>query len=135
MRYLLDTNACIELIRRRSPSLLGRLTRCALGSVGISSITLAELYYGACRSSVPEQNLAALAGFCAPIELLPFDDRAAARVGIIRADLESRGFPIGPLDALIAAQAISDGATLVSDNVREFKRVRGLRVENWLRGA
>jgi len=133
IEYLLDTNACIEMIRGRSQRVIARLKQCAPGSVGISSITLGELYYGVERSSNPQRNLLALAQFCAPIEILPFDDRAAAEYGKVRQDLEQSGFPAGPLDTLIAAHTLSEGTTLVTDNVREFRHVKGLRIENWRR--
>ncbi len=133
IQYLLDTNACIELIRKRSQRVLSHLREHPVGSVGISSITLGELYYGVARSSEPEKNLIALTHFCAPIELLPFDDRAAAAYGRVRADLERSGFPAGPLDTLIAAHALSLSVVLVTDNEREFRRVRGLVMENWAR--
>jgi len=133
IEYVLDTNACIELIRARSPRVLSRLRQCAPGSVGMSSITLAELYYGVVRSSDPQRNLMALTQFCAPIEILPFGDRAAATYGAVRQDLEQKGFPAGPLDTLIAAHMLSEGFTLVTDNVREFRHVSGLKLENWLR--
>ena len=131
IRYLLDTNACIELIRKRSPKVLSHLRACPIGSVGLSSVTLAELYFGVARSAFPDRNLMALTQFCAPLELLPFDDRAASAYGRVRADLERSGFPAGPLDTLIAAHALSQSAVLVTDNEREFRRVRGLEVENW----
>ena len=134
IRFLLDTAACVELIRGRSRRTLARLRRCAVGTVGVSSITLAELQYGAARSSRPEQNLAALVQFCAPLEVLDFDGPAAAAYGRVRTALERSGSPIGPLDTLIAAHAVSAGAALVSGNEREFKRVAGLKVENWWRG-
>ena len=133
IRYLLDTNACIELIRKRSAAVLRRLRACTVGEVAISSITLAELYYGVARSAFPERNLAALTEFCTPLALLPFDDRAAALYGQVRADLERSGHPAGPLDTLIASHALSIKATLVTDNEREFHRVKGLEVENWKR--
>jgi tRNA(fMet)-specific endonuclease VapC len=133
IEYLLDTNACIEMIRGRSHRVISRLKQCAPGSVGISSITLGELYYGVERSSNPQRNLLALAQFCAPIEILPFDDRAAAVYGRVRQELEQSGFPAGPLDTLIAAHTLSEGTILVTDNVREFCHVKGLKIENWLR--
>jgi tRNA(fMet)-specific endonuclease VapC len=133
IRYLLDTNACIELIRKRSQRVLSHLREHPVGSVGISSITLGELYSGVSRSADPERNRIALTHFCAPIALLPFDDRAAAAYGPVRANLERSGFPAGPLDTLIAAHALSLSAVLVTDNDREFRRVRGLEVENWAR--
>jgi tRNA(fMet)-specific endonuclease VapC len=134
IRYLLDTNTCIEVIRKRSERVLARLRKCPIGAAGISSITLAELQYGVARSSRPEQNLAALTQFCAPLEIAPFDGRAASAYGRVRASLEERGCPAGPLDTLIAAHALSLGAALVTDNVREFRRIDSLAVENWLRG-
>jgi len=134
MRCMLDTSICIELIRGRSGPLLARLRRRKIGSVGISSITLAELQYGVARSSDPGRNTVALAHFVAPLDVAAFDDRAAAAYGAIRADLAARGRPIGPLDTLIASHAVSLGVTLVTRNEREFQRVPGLRVENWLAG-
>lgn len=133
IRFLLDTNACIELIRKRSQRVLGHLRECRIGTVGISSITLGELYYGVARSSHPQKNLIALTQFCAPIEIMPFDDRAASMYGQVRADLERSGFPEGPLDTLIAAHALALDVVLVTDNEREFRHVKGLEVENWAR--
>lgn len=133
IQYLLDTNACIELIRGRSQRVLSRLKQCVPGSVGISSITLGELFYGVERSSNPERNLLALTQFCAPMEILSFGDRAAGVYGKVRQDLEQSGYPAGPLDTLIAAHSLSEGTTLVTDNVREFRHVKGLKIENWLR--
>lgn len=132
-RFLLDTNACIELIRKRSERVLARLRKCHPGSVGISSITLAELHYGVARSADPQRNLVALTQFCAPLEILPFDDRATSVYGSTRGSLESSGFPAGPLDTLIAAHALSLNAVLVTDNEREFRHVKGLKIENWAR--
>lgn len=133
IRLLLDTNACIELIRKRSERVLSRLRECKVGSVGISSITLSELYYGVARSSDPQKNLIALARFCAPVEIMPFDGRAASMYGQVRLDLERSGFPAGPLDTLIAAHALALDVVLVTDNEREFRHVKGLQVENWAR--
>lgn len=134
IRRLLDTNICIELIRGRSERVLSRLRRRKIGTVGISSITLAELRYGVARSSEPQRNLLALAHFCAPLEILPFDSRAAGMYGDVRAALERVGTPIGPLDTLIAAHALALKVTLVTNNEREFHRVAGLKVENWISG-
>lgn len=133
IRFLLDTDVCIEVIRARAPGALSRLRRCRPGSVGISSITFAELHYGVARSSAPERNARALTLFAAPLEILPFDDRAALAYGQVRADLEKAGVPIGPLDLMIAAHALSRRAVLVTANEREFGRIEGLRVENWVR--
>lgn len=132
IRYLLDTNICIELIRDRAPGLVTRLRRRRIGIIGISSITLAELQYGVARSSDPPRNTIALAHFCAPLEICPFEHEAAAAYGQVRADLERSGTPIGPLDTLIAAHAMALDVSLVTSNEREFSRVQGLRVEHWL---
>jgi tRNA(fMet)-specific endonuclease VapC len=131
IHYLLDTDICIEMIRGKSPALLTHLHRRKVGSVAISSITLAELQYGVAKSRDPEQNLIALVHFVAPLEVLPFDERVAAGYGKLRADLERSGQPIGPLDTLIAAHALAAKLTLVTNNQREFSRVPGLHVENW----
>ena len=130
--YLLDTNICIELIRSRSVKILRRLQKCRIGQVGISSITLAELEYGVHKSSDPQRNKIALIEFCAPLEILPFDDRAASIYGRIRTAIEQKGRPIGPLDTLIAAHALAMEAILVTNNQREFARVPDLNIENWL---
>lgn len=131
IRFLLDTSICIELIRGRAPAAVGRLRRRKIGTVGISAITLAELRCGVAKSRDPERNTVALAHFCAPLEICAFDHEAAATYGDIRADLERAGTPIGPLDTLIAAHAVALKATVVTNNEREFRRVHGLRVENW----
>lgn len=130
--YVLDTDTCIHLIRRQPPHALAMLTSLAITSVGISSITLSELEYGVARSSRPQQNKLALAQFLVPLDVLPYDDAAAARYGTLRAFLESQGTPIGPLDTLIAAHALALGCVLVTNNAREFSRVPDLVVENWV---
>jgi tRNA(fMet)-specific endonuclease VapC len=131
-RILLDTDICIELLRSRAPALFGRLRRRKIGSVGISVITLAELHYGVFRSRTPERNRIALARFCAPLAVHPFDRGVTPVYGRIRAALAAAGTPIGPHDLLIAAHAIALKATLVTNNEREFLRVPGLTVENWV---
>jgi tRNA(fMet)-specific endonuclease VapC len=131
MNILLDTNICIALIRQKSPQLIKHLISLKPGEVGISSITLAELEYGVEKSSFREQNARALEQFLLPLEILPFNDKAASIYGKIRFDLERKGQSIGPMDLLIAAHALSLQAILVTDNLREFKRVEGLNVEDW----
>jgi tRNA(fMet)-specific endonuclease VapC len=133
IRHLLDTSICIEMIRRRSRAVLERLRKCPIGSVGISSITLAEMQYGASKSSDPARNQIALAEMCAPLAILTFDGLAAQIYGDVRSALERKGTPIGALDTLIAAHALAIDATLVTNNKCEFSRVAGLRVENWTR--
>ena len=131
-RYLLDTDTCIYLIKRQPPTALAKLQSIDVASVGISSITLSELEYGVAKSSVPERNKLALAQFLAPIEILPYNDEAAAQYGLIRASLESQGTSIGPLDTLIAAHALSLRCVLVTNNEREFSRIPDLAIENWV---
>ena len=131
--YLLDTSMCIEMIRKRSEAAMERLRNCPPGTAGISAITLAELQYGASRSRDPERNSMALREFCGPLRILEFDERAAGAYGAVRSALEAEETPIGPLDTLIAAHALSEGALLVTANEREFARVAGLRVANWAR--
>lgn len=132
MRCLLDTSICVEMIRGRSPGVTAKLKRRTIGSVGISSITLAELQYGVAKSSDPARNTIALAHVVAPLMILPFDDQAAATYGQMRASLERLGQRIGSLDMLIAAHALALGVVLVTNYEQEFCRVPGLNVENWL---
>jgi tRNA(fMet)-specific endonuclease VapC len=132
MKYLLDTNICIALIRQKSEAILQKLTTLAPGDVGISCITLAELFYGSAKSTHPEQNNSALEQFLLSLELVDFDQQAASAYGKIRAELEKNGKIIGSMDMLIAAQAISLGTILVTNNTREFKRVSGLLLEDWI---
>jgi tRNA(fMet)-specific endonuclease VapC len=129
--YLLDTNTCVFIIRNKSQLALQRLRQHAAGVVAISSITLAELRFGADKSQDSAKNHAAFNGFLAPLEIVEFDAQAAGQYGNIRVDLENRGLPIGPLDTLIAAHAQSLSLTLVTNNIREFTRVSGLSVEDW----
>lgn len=132
--WLLDTNICIYLIKKKPQPVLDRLRAVDIDTVAVSSITVAELQYGVARSARPEQNGLALAAFLAPLGVAPFDDDAAAVYGAVRADLERAGTPIGSLDLLIAAHALSLGRTVVTNNTRELLRVAGLKVENWAEG-
>jgi tRNA(fMet)-specific endonuclease VapC len=132
MKYMLDTNICIGLIRQRPQKLIRRLTRCEPGEVGVSSITVAELTYGANKSNQVEQNLSALEQFLLPIELADFDQQASAVYGFLRASLEREGKTIGALDMLIGAHAMSLGVTLVTNNIDEFQRIPKLKLEDWM---
>lgn len=132
IKYLLDTNVCIYVIRKRPVRVLARLRRKRLSEVGISTITLSELEYGVAKSLRPEANKLALIEFLAPIEVLPYDDMAAERYGRIRAFLERQGRPIGSMGMLIAAHALSLDCILVTNNEAEFRRVPGLKIENWI---
>jgi tRNA(fMet)-specific endonuclease VapC len=131
MKYMLDTNICIDLIRNRSVPALQALNQHIVSDIGISAITAAELQYGVHRSSMPDQNEQALEHFLAPLRILDFDYNAAASYGQLRANLERQGTVIGALDMLIAAHALGLGLTVITNNTREFARVPGLTVEDW----
>ena len=131
MRVMLDTNICIYIIKQQPKSVLERFATFAVGDLGISVVTLAELEYGASKSSEPDRNREALEQFVSPLEIAVLDRLATSVYGKIRALLEKRGRPIGSMDLLIAAHALSLNVRLVTNNMREFKRVPGLRVENW----
>lgn len=133
MRFLLDTDICIYLIKKKPPSVIQKLSELANNDVAISSITLFELKYGVENSQYRQQSNKALNHFTASIpHLLPLDGAAAKVAAKIRADLKKRGLPIGPYDLLIAAIAIANNLTLISNNGREFKRIEGLKLENWV---
>lgn len=131
MTYMLDTNICIYVLKKKPENVLRRFREEMDGGICISSITLAELEYGMKHSSDPVKNEQALLRFLAPLSVLPFGAAAASEYGEIRAYLQSRGTPIGPLDMLIAAHARVEGMTLVTNNMREFERVPELDLENW----
>ena len=131
MKYMLDTNICIYIIKKKPDQVIRHLQKFNLSEVCVSSITLSELEYGVEKSEQRDRNKIALANFIAPIEVITYDDLAAAQYGIIRSSLEKNGMPIGALDMLIAAHALSQGLILVTNNEREFKRVPGLKIENW----
>lgn len=135
MKWMLDTDTCIALIKRRPPELVRRLQARAVGDVGISSITLAGLRHGVAKSERRVQNQAALDQFLLPLDVAAFDEAAAESYGGVRADVERKGTPIGPLDLLIASHALSIDVVLVTHNTREFKRVKGLRVDDWLKAG
>jgi tRNA(fMet)-specific endonuclease VapC len=133
--YLLDTNACIRILNGSSTPLVDRLRSHAPSEIRVSSVTRAELLYGARRSSRAADNLRLLAAFFAPLVSLPFDDGCAKQYGALRASLAAAGRPIGPNDLLIAAMALAHDVTLVTDNLRESSRVAGLKIEGWERAA
>ncbi len=132
MKYMLDTNICIGLIRQKPQKIIQRLTRCEPGEVGVSSLTIAELAHGANKSNQVEQNLSALEQFLLPIEVADFDQQASAAYGVVRAYLEREGKIIGSMDMLIGAHALSLGVILVTNNVDEFQRIPKLKVEDWM---
>ena len=132
MRFMLDSDICIYLIKGKPPQVLSRLKAFNPGDVSLSSVTLSELEYGVAKSSKPQQNRDALDAFLAPLEILPFNGEAAYRYGQIRAYLEKEGMLIGAMDMLIGAHAVSASITLVTNNIKEFGRIPGLHLENWL---
>ena len=132
MNCLLDTNICIYLIKRRPAQVLQRFEAYTVGDIGISSITVAELQFGVEKSRHVAQNRRALEQFLLPLTIVDFDYRAALSYGRIRAALELRGTPIGSLDMLIAAHALSLEVVLVTNNTREFARIPELQVVNWV---
>jgi tRNA(fMet)-specific endonuclease VapC len=131
MKWMLDTNICIDIIKERPRSVLDRFKDHAVGDIGISVVTLAELEYGVSASSRPTKNREALDQFVSPLEITPFDRAATAAYGRVRAVLEKKGQMIGSMYLLIAAHAVSLEVRLVTHNSREFARVPGLTIEDW----
>jgi tRNA(fMet)-specific endonuclease VapC len=127
---MLDTDTCIAIIKKH-PTALKRLRGKSIGQIGISSITLGELAFGAAKSHRSESAREALEEFLLPLEVAAFDESAAMRYGDVRASLERCGTPIGPLDTLIASHADALDIILVTHNTREFSRIEGLRLEDW----
>ncbi|NKB24669.1 MAG: PIN domain-containing protein [Kiritimatiellae bacterium] len=132
MRYLLDTNACIYLIKKSPVSVFKRFSKLHVGDIGISAITLCELQSGVSNSCKPEQNQSALNEFLGPIEILDFPSSASILYGRIRYHLQKSGTPIGHYDLLIASHCLFEGLTLVTNNAKEFPRVPDLEYENWV---
>ena len=131
LRYMLDTNICINVIKNRPEGLRERFNRLA-DQLCISAVTLAEIIYGAEKSARQIENIEVVDQFAARLDVLPFGERAATHYGQIRADLERAGHPVGLHDMMIGGHARSEGLTLVSNNVREFQHIEGLRIDNWV---
>jgi tRNA(fMet)-specific endonuclease VapC len=131
LKYMLDTNIAIYVIKRRPVEALQTFNDHA-GQLCISAITLAELQHGTEKSAAPEKNQRIVDDFVSRLEVLEYGNKAANHYGDIRADLERRGTPIGINDIHIAAHARSEGLVLVTNNLREFERVAGLRTDNWV---
>jgi len=131
LKYLLDTNIAIYVIKHRPIQVLETFNRHA-GQLCISSITLAELFHGVEKSAKPDHNLRQVEDFVSRLEVLEYGSKAASHYGDIRAHLERKGTPIGVNDLHIAAHARSEGLTLVTNNLREFERIEGLRLDNWV---
>ncbi|MBM0140531.1 type II toxin-antitoxin system tRNA(fMet)-specific endonuclease VapC [Pseudomonas cannabina] len=131
LKYMLDTNICIFTIKNK-PLSVRETFNLHHGQLCISAITLMELVYGAEKSLSPERNLAVVEGFTARLEVLPYDNDAAAHTGMIRAELARAVTPIGPYDQMIAGHARALGLIIVTNNLREFQRVEGVRVDDWV---
>lgn len=131
MSFLLDANTCIQYLNGRSDRIRQRLESVQPRDVVLCSVVKAELFYGALKSARTAENLARIEAFAGRFASFPFDDSAAAVYGEVRARLERQGTPIGPNDLLIAAIALTRGATLVTHNTREFERIKELRLEDW----
>ena len=132
MRVLLDTNICIYMIKNKPLEVRKHFERFVPRDIAISSITVAELQYGVEKNAAREKNALALEAFLLPLEIAPFDMDSALAYGKIRAEQESQGKPIGSMDMLIAAQAVAQGFTLITHNLKEFDRVPGLKCETWV---
>lgn len=132
MTYLLDTNVCIYTIKRRPRSVVEKIRSLPIEEICISTITVAELEHGVTKSQHRDTNRVALLEFLTPFRILDFDQGAARNYGEIRSALELKGTTIGPLDLLIGAHARSQNLTLVTNNTKEFRRISGLRLENWV---
>jgi len=132
MHYLLDTNTCIYIIKKKPIDLFEKFSKINLGDISISSISVAELEFGVSKSQFKEQNRIALFNFLLPFEILPFTHTAAAFYGELRTKLEIEGKIIGSLDMLIAAHAVSENLILVTNNLKEFARIPSLKLENWV---
>ena len=131
MKYMLDTNICIYAIKHKPEKVFKKLQKTDPSDVCISSITYAELVYGVEKSAAVEKNRLALSMMLSNIEIKDFDADAADSYGLVRADLERKGTPIGPLDMMIAGHAKAIGCTVVTNNEKEFARVKGLKIANW----
>ncbi len=133
MIFLLDTNACVHAIKGEPPGVSEKVQRAvrAGDTVTVSTIVMTELWFGAARSGNMDRNLERLAAFLVPLNILPFDIEAARTAGSIRAELARKGQTIGAYDCLIAGHAMRLGATLVTANAREFRRIDGLNCRNW----
>ena len=131
---LLDTNICVYIINTKPAAVLARFQQYRLGDIGLCSVVAAELAFGVAKSG-SARNRQALEMFLAPLTILPFDAAAVWAYGDLRADLERRGTPIGSLDTMIAAHALSQQALLITNNTREFAKVPGLQLDNWVTAA
>jgi tRNA(fMet)-specific endonuclease VapC len=132
MQYLLDTNICIYFLNRTSERLISQFKNVLPLVIKLSTISVAELFYGAEKSNAKKKNWAIVENFVSTFEIIPFDEKSSKIYPKIRASLEKSGNPIGPMDLLIASISLANNFNLVTNNLKEFKRVKGLKVENWV---
>ncbi len=132
MMYLIDTNICIYIMNNHPPEVIQKCREIGIGNIRISTITVSELQYGAFKSKQIKKNIKRLEEFLGPFEIISYDENASIRYGEIRSFLEKQGNVIGPLDMLIAAHALSENLTLITNNEKELKRIKSLKVENWI---
>jgi len=131
IKYLIDTNICIYIMNKRPIGIIHKFKQFEVGEIGVSTITVSELQYGVVKSKNRKLNKQRVEDFLSPLEIIPYDEIAANTYGDIRNKLEKRGESIGPLDMLIAAHALSRNLVLITNNEKEFKRVKNLKVKNW----
>ena len=132
MTRLLDTDTCIYFLNRTSEGIINRFKQLSPSQIRLPSITVAELFYGAKKSSSKSRNLESVKRFISPFEIIPFDEKACVTYAEVRSAFEKSGTPIGPMDLLIASISLAHKFVLVTNNVKEFGRVKGLKLENWL---
>jgi tRNA(fMet)-specific endonuclease VapC len=132
MIYLLDTNTCIYFLNKSSEKIVSQFKRLSPSEINLASITVAELFYGAEKSKAKKKNWAIIENFVSNFEIVPFDEKSCAIYARIRASLEKSGLPIGPMDLLIASISLANNYILVTNNIKEFRRIKGLKIENWL---
>jgi tRNA(fMet)-specific endonuclease VapC len=131
VKYIFDTNVCIQILKGKSPKLKNKLQNISNSEVSIPSVVKFELFYGAYKSNNPDKSLSMIKGFASMFEIINFTSEIAEHCGQIRATLEKVGTPIGPYDLIIAATAISENLILVTNNTREFERVNNIQLEDW----
>jgi len=132
MIYLLDTNTCIYFLNRSSEKIISQFKRFSPSEINLPSITVAELFYGAEKSKAKKKNWAIVENFISTFEIVPFDEKSCEIYARIRASLEKSGVPIGPMDLLIASISLANNSILVSNNIKEFRRIKGMKLENWV---
>ena len=132
MTHLLDTNTCIYFLNRTSERIISQFKRFSPSGIKLPSIPVAELFYGAEKSKAKKKNRAIVENFVSTFEIIPFDEKSCKIYARIRASLEKSGVPIGPMDLLIASISLANNFILVTNNIKEFRRIKGLKLENWV---